>query len=339
MGICVLGAGSWGTALAQALADNGHSVHLWMRRADQKAAMEAAGENTAYLPGVPLHPLIRLTTDLEGLIDQDLILLAIPTQAQRAFLEAHQDFFHRQSKATVVNVSKGLEAGTGLRLSQLFAELFPARRLPYVGLYGPSHAEEVGRKMPTALVAVSEDPEAAAFVQELFMSDVIRVYTSTDLIGVETGGALKNIIAITMGMAVGLGYGDNPRAAIMTRGLAEITRMGVALGANPQTFLGLTGVGDLFVTCTSEHSRNRRAGIALGQGQSIQAIQKEAGMVIEGVATCQAAYALAKEKQISMPIVEALYQVLFEDKSIQDAAQDLMTRDRRHEFSTEELEG
>lgn len=339
MRLSIIGAGSWGTALAQALASNGHPVTLWMLFPEQKEAMEKAGENTEYLPGVPLDPRIRLTTDLKDLADQDMILLALPTQVQRGFFQEHEDFFRRQKEAVLVNVSKGLEAGTGKRLSQVFHESFPDLGIPYVGLYGPSHAEEVGRKMPTALVAVSEDAQAAAMVQELFMSDFIRVYTSDDLIGVEVGGALKNIIAIAMGMAVGLGYGDNPRAAIMTRGLAEITRMGVALGANPQTFLGLTGVGDLFVTCTSDHSRNRRAGVALGQGKNIKDIQAGSGMVIEGVATCQAAYALARELKISMPIVDALYEVLFEDWPIEEAALALMTRDRRHEFTADDMEG
>lgn len=333
MRLCVLGAGSWGTALAQALADNGHEVALWMRRPDQKAALEETGENKAYLPGVELSSKLSFYSNLKEIGRRDMILLAVPTQSQRAFFEAHKEFFQTQDKAIVVNVSKGLEAGSGKRLSVVFHEILGGLHLPYVGLYGPSHAEEVGRKMPTTLVAVSEDPDAAQTIQKLFMSESLRVYTSDDLIGVEVGGALKNIIAIAMGMAVGLGYGDNPRAAIMTRGLAEITRMGVALGANAQTFLGLTGVGDLFVTCTSEHSRNRRAGLALGQGQKIGEVQKASGMVIEGVATCEAAHELAEELGVSMPIVDALYRVLFEDCDIQEAARSLMTRDARKEFN------
>lgn len=330
--VAVLGAGSWGTALAQSLAWKGHEVLLWSRDAVQVNLMQESRCNKKYLPQVILHEGIVVSDDIAQIKNSAFLIIAVPTQQQREFLKTHHALFAAMPDALLVNVAKGLEAGSGKRLSAVYEEERGQVSDRFVALYGPSHAEEVGLHMPTALVAASENVRAAEQVQRLFMCDFMRVYTNDDLIGVELGGALKNIIALAIGMAIGLGYGDNARAALMTRGLAEITRMGVALGANPQTFLGLTGVGDLIVTCTSTHSRNRSAGIRLGQGESMDAVRKNMGMVVEGIETCRAAYQLAQEEGISMPIVEHMYRVLFEDLNVQDAAMLLMTRSKKSEL-------
>lgn len=330
--VAVLGAGSWGTALAQSLAWKGHKVCLWSRDKDQVEAMQKSRCNKKYLPQVILHDGIELCHDIEAVQTCTYLIFAVPTQQQRNFLKEYKTLLTSMPEAIFVNVAKGLEAGTGDRLSKVYNDELGDVSERFVALYGPSHAEEVGLHMPTALVAASTRVEAAEAVQRLFMCDFMRVYTNDDLTGVELGGALKNIIALAIGMAVGLGYGDNARAALMTRGLAEITRMGVALGANPQTFLGLTGVGDLIVTCTSGHSRNRSAGIRLGQGESMASVQKNMGMVVEGIETCRAANVLSQEEGITMPIVEHMYRVLFEDLDVQDAAILLMTRSKKSEL-------
>lgn len=329
--VAVCGAGSWGTALAQVLACNGHEVVLWGRNSAQMEEMVRTHENKKYLPGVTLHPALKVTSEWPDAAPFDYLLIGVPTQSQRSLLEAHREEL-TQAKGVLINVAKGIETATGKCVHEIYADVLGADALArYVVLYGPSHAEEFGRNMPTALVAASQNPQAAEGVQNIFMNENVRVYTGKDVVGVELGGALKNIIALAIGMTIGLGYGDNARAALMTRGLAEITRLGVALGAEPYTFLGLTGVGDLFVTCTSEHSRNRRAGILLGQGKPLDEVLANMGMVVEGVSTTKAAYALAKEKHIEMPILEQMYHVLFEGGDVNTCTKALMTRQRKGE--------
>lgn len=256
--VAVYGAGSWGTALAQVLAVNGHEVVLWGRNVAQMQEIEETRENKKYLPGVTLHEALKVTSLWPDPEVYDYLLIGVPTQSQRGLLSGHQEAFAR-SKGVLINVAKGIETSTGKCVHEVYEDVLGSEVMArYVVLYGPSHAEEFGRNMPTALVAASENSKAAEGVQTIFMNENVRVYTGKDVVGVELGGALKNIIALAIGMTIGLGYGDNARAALMTRGLAEITRLGVALGAEPYTFLGLTGVGDLFVTCTSEH-RDRKS--------------------------------------------------------------------------------
>lgn len=332
MQVAVLGAGSWGTALAQSLAYNDHDVWLWLRDSDQAAKILYDKENKKYLPGITLHEKIHVTANIQDVVDCSFLVMGVPTQQQRGFLQRYGAFLcEKNPNAIFINVAKGLEAKSGKRLSVIYQEELSIDNEKYSILYGPSHAEEVGKLMPTALVAASKCSESAKKIQKLFMSDVLRVYTNDDLVGVELGGALKNIIALAIGMGIGLGYGDNARAGLMTRGIAEITRMGVILGGHPQTFLGLTGVGDLIVTCTSEHSRNRRAGVLIGKGVPLDKVQEQLGMVVEGVETCRAAHQLAKEKNIVMPIVEHMYSVLFEGMAIEEAAHRLMTRTEKSE--------
>lgn len=329
--VAVYGAGSWGTALAQVLAFNGNSVTLWGRNKEQMQQIAESRENKKYLPGMPLHPTLSVTSDWPEPEVFDYLLIGVPTQSQRGLLTAHRDEFAR-AEGVLINVAKGIETATGKCVHEVYADVLGEAVLDrYVVLYGPSHAEEFGRNMPTALVAASRNQEAAEGVQTIFMNDNVRVYTGKDVVGVELGGALKNIIALAIGMTIGLGYGDNARAALMTRGLAEITRLGVALGAEPYTFLGLTGVGDLFVTCTSEHSRNRRAGIMLGQGKSLDYVLENMGMVVEGVSTTKAAHALAEEKHIEMPILDQIYSVLFEGADVGECTRALMTREKKGE--------
>lgn len=327
--IAILGAGSWGTALAQTAAVHGHDVVLWTHNVKQAEEMSQCKENKKYLPGISLHKNISFVSDIAQTVGVEITVIAIPAQAQRKFIHEYKARFIGED--IIVNVAKGLEIDTGKRLSTIFNEELGDISCRYAGLYGPSHAEEVGRNMPTALVAVAENELLAEYVQQTLMSLDLRIYTSNDLIGIEFGGALKNIIALAIGMTVGLGYGDNARAALMTRGLAEITRLSVALGANPMTFLGLTGVGDLIVTCTSKHSRNRTAGKMLGEGYDMDAVYEHLKMVVEGVPTTKAAYDLAKENNISMPIVSHMYSVLFEKADPREAAYDLMSRSGKSE--------
>lgn len=328
--IAVFGAGSWGTALAQVLAENGHKVVLWGRNAEHMHEINEARENKKYLPGIALDKELVVTSEWTPLDTYDYLLISIPTQNQRNFLSEHKEEIQR-SNAILVNVAKGIETSTKKCMHEIYNDVLGDVTNRYVVLYGPSHAEEFGKDMPTALVAASYDAQSAESVQNIFMNDNVRVYTSKDVIGVELGGALKNIIALAIGMTVGLGYGDNARAALMTRGLAEITRLGVALGAEAYTFLGLTGVGDLIVTCTSQHSRNRRAGIMLGQGKRLEEVLADMGMVVEGVATTKAAYELARDKNIEMPILEQMYHVLFADGDVNECTRTLMKRSKKSE--------
>lgn len=324
--VAVLGTGSWGTALAESLVKKGEEVIIWGRNQEIIDELNQHLTNKSYLPDVCLTKGLRAVSVIEEIKDSEVIVVAIPTQKQRAFLEEHKALLKDK---ILVNVAKGLEIGTHLRLSEVYKEVFG--EVDYVALYGPSHAEEVARHMPTTLVAAGENESSIKKVQSLFNSTTLRVYTNDDLVGVEYGGSLKNIIAFAIGMTVGLGYGDNAQAALITRGLAEITRLGEKMGANPLTFLGLTGVGDLIVTCTSPHSRNRTAGYKLGQGKAIDEVLSEMGMVVEGITTTRATYELAKEKGVNAPIVEGLYGVLFEGKSAKEMAETLMNREMKAE--------
>ena len=261
--VVILGSGSWGTGLAVSLANHYEALTLWCRNAEQAADMKAFRENRKYLPKVHLSENIQIATDLEATVrDADVVVMSVPSQSVREMALKIKPFL--KNEAIIVNTAKGLEAGTHLRLSQVIEEVIPDAGQRIVVLYGPSHAEEVGQNLPTLIVASSVNPQAASKVQDLFMSPTFRVYTNDDVVGVEIGGALKNIIALATGIAFGMGFGDNAQAGLLTRGMMEISRLGLKLGAQYVTFAGLTGIGDLVVTCTSMHSRNRRSGIALG---------------------------------------------------------------------------
>lgn len=334
-GISVIGAGSWGTALAILLSNNGHWVKMWSRSKEEVDRINAARENASNLPGVPIPKGVVVTCDLEEAMEgAHMHLLAVPSQTIRENSRNAAPLMKKDD--IVVCCSKGIEVGTGLRMSQVIVQ--EVAQVHTVALSGPSHAEEVGRNIPTTVVAASENAEAAELVQDIFMSPQFRVYTNSDIIGVELGGALKNIIALCAGISDGLGFGDNTKAALMTRGITEISRLGVSLGANRHTFAGLSGIGDLIVTCTSMHSRNRRAGILIGQGKSPKEALEEVKMVVEGVITTKAAYELAKAKDIPMPIISEAYQVLFEEKNAKQAVVDLMMRDKKNE-NEEYLDG
>ncbi|MGY3777243.1 NAD(P)H-dependent glycerol-3-phosphate dehydrogenase [Isobaculum melis] len=329
--IAVLGAGSWGTSLALVLEENGHDVRLWGNHVEQMREINEAHTNKRYLPDVTLAAGIKGYTDLaEAIKDVDVILFVVPTKAIRSVAKQVSSLLTKP--AIIVHASKGLEQDTHKRVSEILAEEIPvALREAIVVLSGPSHAEEVANKDITTITSASENEAAAKFVQDIFMNDYFRIYTNSDVIGVEMGAALKNIIAVGAGVLHGLGYGDNAKAALMTRGLAEISRLGVSFGANPLTFIGLSGVGDLIVTCTSVHSRNWRAGDMIGQGKALPEILESMGMIVEGVATTKAAYELAAEKGVDMPITNAIYDVLYQDVTAREAILHLMTRDGKSE--------
>lgn len=327
--LTVLGAGSWGSALALSLAKKGYNVTMWTLNQEQADKINKTKENIDYLPGVLFPNNITLTTNIEQAIEgSKLIVLAVPSQAIRSVCKQIKPFVSKDQ--ILVDVAKGLERGTGLRLSQVCEEELPGN--PYVALSGPSHAEEVAKDIPTTLVVASENLEIAQEVQDIFMSPKLRVYTNPDVIGVELGGALKNIIAFGAGICDGLGYGDNTKAALMTRGIREIARLGIALGANTGTFSGLSGIGDLIVTCTSMHSRNRRAGILIGQGKSLEETLKEVKMVVEGITATEVAYEVSKKMNIDMPITSAIYSVLYENKNANEVVVNLMMRSKKHEM-------
>lgn len=328
MKIAVIGSGSWGTAVAVMLAARGHSVYLWSWIQEETDRLAADRENKEFLPGIKFPDTITCTHDMALCTENaDLIITAAPSPATRTTAKNLSP--HVKAGQKVINISKGLEEGTLLRLSEVYKEEIPQANISVMS--GPSHAEEVSRALPTTNVVASEDIETAKFIQDIMMGDMFRVYTSTDIVGVELGGALKNVVALCAGMSDGLGYGDNTKAALMTRGLAEIARLGTAMGAKQETFMGLSGLGDLIVTCTSMHSRNRRAGILLGKGKSLDETLKEVHMVVEGVNTAKAAYAMAKKYSVEMPIVEEAYKILFEGADGRKAVLKLMTREKREE--------
>ncbi len=330
--IAVIGAGSWGSALSIVLADNNHHVRLWGRDEQQMKEINTYHTNEKYLPGITLpENVIGYSNLAEALIEVEAILLVVPTKAIRGILANIRDAL--KAKVTFIHASKGIEPDSLKRISEMIEEEIPEQlRDAVVVLSGPSHAEEVSLRQPTTVTSSSLQIEAAEYIQDLFMNKHFRVYTNPDLIGVEIGGALKNIIALGAGLTNGLGFGDNAKAALMTRGLAEIARLGVKLGANPLTFAGLSGLGDLIVTCTSVHSRNWRAGNLLGQGQSLTEVLANMGMAVEGVRTTKAAYQLALREGVKMPITMVLYDVLFNNKQPQVAAEELMGRVKTHEM-------
>ena len=333
MKVMVLGCGGWGMALSILLHDNGHEVTAWTYLEEECAALRAQRGNEKLLPGVRLPAGIALTTDMHVAAQADMVVLAVPSFAVAATAAQLADIV--PAHTVVVNVGKGLDSQHGYcRFSETIENALHGAN-PVVALTGPTHAEEVARGIPTAILAASKSQEAAEFVQDVFMNERFRVYTSSDIVGAELGGAFKNIIALGAGMADGLGLGDNSKAALMTRGLTEIARLGVALGARKETFAGLSGVGDLIVTCTSMHSRNRRAGILIGKGIPVQEALRQIGAVVEGYYATEAGYQLARKAWVSMPITEGMYHVLYEGANVHDGIHQLMTRAKKHE--SEEL--
>lgn len=330
--IAVIGAGSWGTALSVRLSSSGHTVKIWDVDKTHLDELNQNRENKRYLPEVALPDTMQISYTVEEAIEgADVVLFSAPAQHFRSALEGALPYL--KPEMVLVNVAKGIEQKSLKRLSEIAYEKLPHAR--YVVLSGPSHAEEVGRAMPTTLVSASEEMELAEYIQDVFMSDRLRIYTNSDVTGVELGGALKNIIALGAGISDGMGYGDNAKAALMTRGITEIARLGEKLGANVSTFSGLTGIGDLIVTCTSMHSRNRRCGIMIGEGMKPSEATKKVGMVVEGMYTTEAAYELAKQVGVEMPITEQIYQVINEQTDAREAVGSLMSRQKKHE--SEEL--
>ncbi|MDS1030685.1 NAD(P)H-dependent glycerol-3-phosphate dehydrogenase [Bacillota bacterium LX-D] len=327
--ICVLGAGSWGTALAVHLAKKGLLVRLWSIDKEQVDIMNETRFNQHFLPDIELANNIEPTCDLDfALHGAKLVVLSVPSNAVREVVQLFSPKINKD--VVIVNTAKGLEEKTLMRMSQVIME--ETKGLPPVAvLSGPSHAEEVSRFLPTAVVAAAKQRKVAEFVQDIFMAVNFRVYTNPDICGVEIGGALKNVIALATGIADGLGFGDNTRAALMTRGITEISRVGIRLKADPLTFAGLTGIGDLIVTCSSMHSRNRRAGIQLGQGIPLDTILKNMGMVVEGANTVKAAVKLARQLCVEMPITQEVHDVLYKGKKPIESVNNLMKRNRTHE--------
>lgn len=326
--ISILGSGSWGTTLAKILAEKGNHVTLWGRNPETVEAIRIERENKKYLKGIKLPENLNITSNLEDALNgATIVILAVTSQSNRATLKLMKGLI--DNNAIIVNVSKGLEIDTNKRASEVVEEIFPSNR--FVVLSGPSHAEEVAINMPTTLVSASKSSEAMLKIQELFVNSTVRVYTNNDVIGVELAGAFKNIIALGIGVIDGLGFGDNTKAAMMTRGLVEIVRLSVALGADVSTFFGLAGMGDLIVTCTSPHSRNRRAGILIGKGYTLEQTKSEIKMVVEGINSTKIAYDLSEKLGVEMPIVKEMYKVIFENAEIKTAISNLMSRDKKYE--------
>lgn len=326
--IAVIGAGSWGTALATVLSGKGYEVAIWTRNAEQTASMKEHRENIKYLPGTKFDDNITIVDEMKDAMEgAEAVMFSVPTQAFRGNFEKALPYL--TDDMVIINVAKGIEQGSLMRVSEIAEELKPG--VKYVMLSGPSHAEEVAEKLPTTVAVASEDAQVAAYVQDLFITDRFRTYINDDVVGVELGGALKNIIALGAGISDGMGFGDNAKAALMTRGIAEITRLGLALGAKQETFSGLTGVGDLIVTCTSMHSRNRRCGIMIGEGLSPKEATEKIGMVVESMFTTIAAYGLAQKAGVEMPITEKIYEVINGEIDAREAVEILMGRERKHE--------
>ena len=324
----VLGAGSWGTALSVLLHDNGHQVTIWSIDEKEVKMLDEKREHELKLPGVKLAEDMVITGDLETAVrGKDFLVLAVPSPFTRETARKMKPYV--ADGQIIVDVAKGIEESTLMTLSRQIEEEIPQADVAV--LSGPSHAEEVGRKLPTTCVIGAKTRKTAEYLQSMFISRVFRVYTSPDILGIELGGSLKNVIALAAGIADGLGYGDNTKAALITRGIAEISRLGVKMGGKIESFTGLTGIGDLIVTCASVHSRNRKAGYLIGQGKSVQEAMDEVQMVVEGVYSAKAAAKLAKKYDVSMPIVEEVNKVLFEGKSPAQAVDDLMQRESRSE--------
>lgn len=328
--IGVIGAGSWGTALAVLLHNNGNEVTVWSILKEEIEMLEKEREHKDKLPGVKLPADMKFTTDIrEAAEGKELLVLAVPSPFTRSTSKMLKDVVTEGQ--IIVNVAKGIEEATLMTLSEVIEEEVPQAEVAV--LSGPSHAEEVGRGLPTTIVVGAKRKKTAEYIQNVFMSDVFRVYTSPDILGIELGAALKNVVALAAGIADGLGYGDNTKAALITRGIAEISRLGVAMGGKQETFSGLSGMGDLIVTCASMHSRNRRAGILIGKGYTMEEAMKEVKMVVEGVYSAKAAMGLAKKYGVQLPIIEQVNAVLFEKKPAAEAVKELMLRDKKMEIS------
>lgn len=324
----IIGAGSWGCALAKLLSNNGNQVTVWSIMEDEITMLKNDHEHKDKLPGVILPDDMEFTTNLEAAVtDKDVLVLAVPSPFTRSTSAKMAPFIQDGQK--IVNVAKGIEEATLMTLSEIIEQEIPNANVAV--LSGPSHAEEVGKGIPTTIVVGSKDKETAEYLQNLFMSKVFRVYISSDVLGIELGAALKNVVALAAGMADGLGYGDNTKAALITRGIAEIARLGISMGGRIETFYGLTGIGDLIVTCASMHSRNRRAGILIGKGATMEEAMAEVKMVVEGVYSARAGYALAQKHNVSMPIIEQVNKILFEGTPASDAVSELMLRERKVE--------
>ncbi len=328
--IGIIGAGSWGIALSVLLHNNGHTITVWSALPQEIEQLKACHEHKDKLPGVKLAEDILFTTDLSRAVkEMDILVLAVPSSFTRETAHRMAEFV--ENGQIIVNVAKGIEEATLMTLSQVIEDEIPQADVAV--LSGPSHAEEVGKGIPTTIVVGASSRATAEKIQNIFMSDVFRVYTSPDVLGIELGAALKNVVALAAGIADGLGYGDNTKAALITRGMAEISRLGMAMGGKFETFSGLSGIGDLIVTCASMHSRNRRAGILIGQGKTMEEAMAEVKMVVEGVFSTKAAVALAEKYHVELPIIEQVHEVLFCGKAAADAVKDLMIRDKKIEIS------
>lgn len=326
----IMGAGSWGIALALLLHKNGHEVTVWSISTEEVEMLTTKREHESKLPGVKLPDNMKFTSDLELAVkDKDFIVLAVPSPFTRSTARSMKPYVAEGQ--IIVDVAKGIEEDTLMTLSQQIEEEIPQADVAV--LSGPSHAEEVGRGLPTIVVIGAKTETTAKYLQQMFMNEVFRVYTSPDVLGMELGGSLKNVIALAAGIADGLGYGDNTKAALITRGIAEIARLGVKMGGAIESFSGLTGIGDLIVTCASQHSRNRKAGYLMGKGMSMQEAMDEVKMVVEGVYSTKAAVKLGKEYNVPLPIIEAVNEVLFENKNPREAVNDLMLRDSKAEHT------
>ncbi len=327
--VSIIGAGSWGTAVAVLLAGKGMEVRLWARDDKLAEKIRISRENSDYLPGTILDDNIIASSDLEYCCrGSKLTIIAAPSHAMRDICGLMKKYVLKEQ--IVVSLTKGIENDTLQRMSEIIKEHMPGNEAAVVS--GPSHAEEVARGIPTAIVASSQKKAVAEYVQDMFMSPLFRVYTNPDIIGVELGGALKNIIALGAGIIDGLGLGDNTKAAIMTRGIVEMARLGESLGASRSTFAGLSGIGDLIVTCTSMHSRNRRAGIAIGQGKAVEEVLGSTKMVVEGIRTAKSAWQLAKRQKVEMPITQEIYNLLFNKANIKNSVMNLTMRSKTHEM-------
>jgi len=329
MKIAIVGAGSWGTAIGILLAKKGYDISLWDRKKELIDEINNTHENISYLPGVIIPSNALPTNSIEECINgARIIVMAVPSHAVRDVGNFIKPFVNKEQ--IFVSLAKGIENITFKRMSEILEEIFPDNKIAV--LSGPSHAEEVSRDIPTTVVVSSKCQETSEYIQDVFITPKFRVYTNPDIIGVELGAAIKNIIALAAGICDGLGYGDNTKAALMTRGIVEIARLGVKLGAQPLTFAGLSGIGDLIVTCTSMHSRNRRAGILIGQGKTVDEAVKEVKMVVEGINATKSTYALSNKVGVEMPITNEMYLILFEGKDPKYAVSDLMLRNKRHEM-------
>ena len=325
--ISVIGSGGWGTALATMCANNNHNVTLWSVFPEEIETLKRDGENKKLLSGVKIPESVFMTSSLKEIPKTDVYVLAVPSFATRSTAKLLSEIL--KPGDIICNIAKGLEESSLKRLSEVISEELPFCKIAVMS--GPSHAEEVARGIPTTNVVGSNDINVAKYLQDIFMNETFRIYTSEDIIGMELGGSLKNVIALAAGVCDGMGLGDNTKAALMTRGIAEMVRLGVAMGAKAETFTGLTGFGDLIVTCTSMHSRNRRCGILIGKGKTAKEAIEEVGMTVEGYKTSSAAYHLCQKVNADMPIITEIYKVLYEDKPAKEAIFDLMTRTKKHE--------